>query len=135
MYTKLFAITGGFWIMEFISWAVGCFSNTEYELDAEPSFVNVWLFFDVLNCLRGVWLLIFCVFLSKRVCTTLKRKFFSCHGIQRGATTSSMTRNMTTVSSTRGSHSEHDLDQVVEMKEFIESTKNEDSPTIDDGYE
>lgn len=54
MFIKLFATMCGFWIMEFISWAVKD-SN------------GLWHIFDILNCLRGLWLLILCVIFSNRL--------------------------------------------------------------------
>jgi hypothetical protein len=48
------AVFGGLWILNFISWA---------------SDINdgIWHAFDIINCLSGLWLMIFCVFLNKRV--------------------------------------------------------------------
>jgi len=49
--------------MEFISWATN-------------NHTGIWAFFDVMNALRGLWLLIFCVFLSKRVRSRLLRTIY-----------------------------------------------------------
>lgn len=65
MYVKLFVIMGGTWSMEFISWAL----NIHDE---------IWHIFDVINCLKGLWLMIFCVFLSNRVRPRMIA-FFFCH--------------------------------------------------------
>jgi hypothetical protein len=71
MNIKLFAIMGGFWIMESISWFA-----------TDKMHVAFWIAFDMLNVLRGLWLLIFCVFLSKRVRTALIRKCLRMPGMK-----------------------------------------------------
>lgn len=65
MYVKLFVIMGGTWSMEFVSWAL----NSHDE---------IWHIFDIVNCLKGLLLMIFCVFLSNRVRSRLMA-FFFCH--------------------------------------------------------
>lgn len=60
--------------MEFISWVVD--DNKSY----------FWWFIDIINGLRGLWLLIFCVFLADRVRSKLHRKIFKHSGPERGPT-------------------------------------------------
>jgi hypothetical protein len=103
MNIKLFAIMGGFWIMESISW----FASDKLH-------VAFWIVFDMLNVLRGLWLLIFCVFLSKRVRMALMRKCNFISGIQ---TPSASNRNTANVSFSKGSQSDH-TDQV-EMRTLV----------------
>jgi hypothetical protein len=103
MNIKLFAIMGGSWIMESISWFF-----------AEKMHQAIWLIFDMFNVLRGLWLLMFCVFLSTRVRTALFRKCNFMSGIK---TTSASNRNTVNVSLSKGSQSDHS-DQV-EMKTLV----------------
>jgi hypothetical protein len=49
--------------MEFVSWIL---NNNN----------GIWHIFDVINSLRGVWLMIFCVFLNKRIAIALRSKLF-----------------------------------------------------------
>jgi hypothetical protein len=100
MNIKLFAIMGGSWIMESVSWLI-----------TEKIHQAFWLIFDMFNVLRGLWLLIFCVFLSKRVRRALLSKCNFMSGIK---TPSASNRNTVNVSLSKGSRSDHS-DQV-EMK-------------------
>jgi hypothetical protein len=109
MNIKLFAIMGGFWIMESISWF---FTDKMHRA--------FWTVFDMLNVLRGLWLLIFCVILSKRVRTALVRKLLCMSVIQ---VTTASNRNTATVSMSKGSQSDHN-DQV-EMRTLIANSAND----------
>jgi len=60
---KLFALMGGTWMMEFISWL------------AKDDHV-VWMFFDMLNILRGPFYFYFCVVGNKKVREALIRRFW-----------------------------------------------------------
>jgi hypothetical protein len=118
MNVKLFAIMGGFWIMESISWFV-----------SDETHVAFWMPFDMLNALRGLWLLIFCVFLSKRVRTALIIKCLCMSGIK---TPSASIKNTATVSMTKCSQSDH-TDQV-EMNVLVadENRANDTPPRCED---
>jgi hypothetical protein len=85
MYLKLFAVMGGLWIMEFASWIT----------DQND---GIWYFFDICNCLRGLWLLIFCVLLSKRVRVGVRRSLSM--SMQNSDSKSSHNRNPTALTST-----------------------------------
>jgi hypothetical protein len=69
VYIKLFVVMGGLWIMEFVSWAID-----EHH--------GVWAVFDILNALRGFWLVVFCVLLSKRVRVRLVQKIAFALGLR-----------------------------------------------------
>lgn len=84
MYIKLFSIMGGTWLMEFISWAL-------------ESWSGIWHLFDIINCLKGLWLVIFCVFLSQRVRSKLTRHAIFCHCGQ-GAIITAQNSSKTTTS-------------------------------------
>lgn len=73
----------GTWIMEFLSWIMG---------DDK----GIWRFFDICNCLRGLWLIIFCVVLSKRVRLGVRRSL----SLRTSESKSSNSRNITAVTST-----------------------------------
>jgi hypothetical protein len=103
MNIKLFAIMGGSWIMESISWF---FAGKMHQA--------FWIIFDMFNVLRGLWLLIFCVFLSKRVRRALLRKCNFMSGIK---TPSASNRNTVNVSLSKGSQS--DQSDKVEMKALV----------------
>jgi hypothetical protein len=60
VYIKLFSTLCGLWITEMIDWFLG-----------QPD--KLWKIFYLINNLRGLWLLIFCVILSKRVRSGLLR--------------------------------------------------------------
>lgn len=116
MNIKLFAIMGGFWIMESISWFAAGLMHEVF-----------WMVFDVFNVLRGLWLLIFCVFLSKRVRTALLRKFFCISGFQ--ATTES-NRNTATMSFSKCSQT--DSKDQVEMRTLVTIMANDTPARGDD---
>jgi hypothetical protein len=60
IYMKLFATMCGLWITESIMWA-------------DQGDDDIWHVFDIINSLRGLWLMIFCVLLSTRVRCKLLR--------------------------------------------------------------
>jgi hypothetical protein len=72
MFIKLFSIMGGIWIMEFVSWIL---NNSN----------GIWHIFDVINSLRGLWLMIYCVFLNKRIKMGLRSKLFRVQDIMPAA--------------------------------------------------
>lgn len=104
MHIKLFAIMGGSWMMECVQWFTGDKVHKAFGL-----------VFDIFNALRGLWLLIFCVFLSKRVRTALIRKFNCMSAIQ--TTLKPNKRHTVTVSLSKGSQSENN--EQVEMNTLV----------------
>lgn len=75
--------------MEFISWVVDDYAS------------YFWRFIDIINGLRGLWLLIFCVFLADRVRSKLYCKIFKHSGPTRGPTFSRNTTFKTSAYSSK----------------------------------
>lgn len=101
---------GGSWIMELVSWIVD-----QHD--------GVWHIFDIINSLRGLWLLIFCVVLSKRVRVGVRRSL----SLQYSESKSSANRNPTTVVTPMSKENEQLEMNMIDEAEPI--PKQTDSPS------
>lgn len=113
MYMKLFAVMNGVWMMEFASWITG-YSD------------GIWYFFDICNCLRGLWLLIFCVLLSKRVRVGVRNSL----SLQYSESKSSFNRNTTVVTSTSREKEQLEMNRIADgdESEMIATETNQTDP-------